>query len=238
LTNRLFLIGVMVAVSCFEGAAYFPDSTFPGFADSLFETNSDSQLTAIRIKKEKRTYFLKKEKRTYFMVTSCKTVSHPFEEVVDVVRRTGEYPSCFTFISKADVVENSKSRDSVTMFVGVYGLYRVYFFGKVSDQYSEDSAWYRVRCGESNQRPYRKAWKRRVRGLIKIGSHDVDIYWTVRKLDDSSCRVSLTASQSFRAKIPNWMVSIGTNKIFRGMIKDLDTYLDKGKAEAVAAQAE
>jgi hypothetical protein len=210
---------LIVIILSIEAFGYFPDSSFLPYADSLFRLDTDTQLTARRIKKEKH---------TYFMVTTCKTIAAPMASVANTVRHIGSYPDYFTFITKADRIANKTTpTDSVTMFVGGYGLYRVYFFGKIRDEYTADSSRYRIFCGDVEQKQYRKAWKKKVRGLIKIGSHDVDIFWTAEKRSDSTTRVSLTASQAFTTPIANWMISIGTNRIFRGMLKDLEKYLLK-----------
>jgi hypothetical protein len=213
---------LFLAVLCsFDSFGYFPDSSFLPYADSLFSLDTDEQLTARR---------RKKDVHTYFMVTTCKTINQPFSLVVSKLREFKSYPEYFTFIMKTTEVE-AKRADPATMFVGRYGIYRVYFFGKIREEYTPDSSRYRIFCGGVEQKKYRKAWRKKVRGLIKIGSHDVDIFWTVEKRDDSSCRVSLTASQAFTTKIPNWMVSIGTNRVFKGMLKDLEKYLAKTSPE-------
>ena len=240
LKKTVFYFPLIIIAVCFESFGYFPDSSFLPFADSLFDLQTDTQVTALRKKRviQPKTLQIRKKKRTYFMVTTCKTIQQPFSTIVNTVRNTTSYPTFFNFISKAVDIEEGKSDDPVTMFTGVYGLYRIYFFGKIREEYSADSTRYRVFCGNVEQKDYRKAWRRRVKGLIKIGSHDVDIFWTVEKRSESSCRVSLTASQSFTTKIPNWMVSIGTNKIFRGMVKDLEKYLAKTNSPAPSAAPE
>jgi hypothetical protein len=215
--SRLLPVLIVAAIH-FPSYGYFPDSTFLPYADSLFALDSDTQITARRIKKDAH---------TYFMVTTCKTIQHPYPVVVSKLQQFKSYPDYFTFIMKVAEIDDNTTTNPVTMFVGHYGLYRVYFFGKIREEYSPDSGRYRVFCGGVEQKKYRKAWRRRVRGLIKIGSWDVDIFWTVEKRGTAACRVSLTASQAFTTRIPNWMISIGTNRIFRGMLNDLEKYIAK-----------
>jgi ribosome-associated toxin RatA of RatAB toxin-antitoxin module len=221
-TQRLsaLLLRSVVGTVLFASAvvAYFPDSTFLTHADSIFTLNADTQMTALRIRKDVH---------TYFMVTSCKTVNHPFSKVVATVSNTASYPDFFSFIIRTTSIEDVKNDDTVTMFIGAYGIYRIYFFGKIKEEYSADSTRYRISFGDVEQKRFRKAWRRRVRGLVKIGSHDVDIFWTVEKRGEDSCRISLTASQAFTTRTPNWMISTGTNRIFRGMVRDLDGYLKR-----------
>ncbi|MBN1579026.1 MAG: hypothetical protein JW913_20860 [Chitinispirillaceae bacterium] len=229
LKKALLRLSLFIFFIGFKTFGYFPDSLFLPYADSLFALKSDTQVTALRVKKviKPKAFRVRKKTYTYFMVTTCKTIDQPFSTIVDKVRNTGSYPKYFSFTTKAVVVNDGEEEEPVTMFVGAYGLYRVYFFGKIREEYSSDSSRYRVFCGDVEQKKFRKAWRRRVRGMIRIGSHDVDIFWTVEKRGESSSRVSLTASQSFTTRTPNWMVSIGTNKIFRGMLKDLEKYLTK-----------
>ncbi|MBN1308928.1 MAG: hypothetical protein JXA18_13480 [Chitinispirillaceae bacterium] len=236
LKRMILHLSLFIVTIVFKSFGYFPDASFLPFADSLFALESDTQVTSLRVKKVVKPKALRVRKKTYtyFMVTTCKTIHQPFSAVIDKVRSTDLYPEYFSFITKAVLINEGKDEGPVTMFIGAYGLYRVYFFGKIREEYSADSSHYKVFCGDVEQKKYRKSWRKRVRGMIKIGSHDVDIFWTVEKRGESSCRVSLTASQSFATRIPNWMVSIGTNKIFRGMLKDLEKYLAKAAPKPVA----
>ncbi len=214
LTSKIIQVSLFAAVFCPEAFGHFPDSSFPAYADSVFAHGPDTQITVRRIREDVH---------TYFMVTTCKTVGEPFSSVVGKLRNYRAYPEYFSFIMKTVEVENKDG--DVTMFVGRYGLYRVYFFGKIREEWSGDSGRFRIHCGDVDQKRFRKTWRKRIKGLIKIGSHDVDIYWTAEKRDENSTRLSLTASQAFTTRIPNWMVSIGTNRIFRGMLKDIELYL-------------
>ena len=227
---RTVFLTLAAAAAASNVFGYFPDSTFLSYADSIFALQTDTQVTVRRIKKDQN-------RHTYFMVTTCKTIRQPFSLVVDKLKQFKSYPDYFTFIMRVAEVEENNATDPATMFLGHYGLYRVYFFGKIREEYAPDSGRYRVFCGDVEQKKYRREWRRRVRGLIKIGSRDVDIFWTVEKRGDTASRVSLTASQSFTTRIPNWMVSIGTNKIFRGMLKDLEKYLAKATGTTAPAAA-
>jgi hypothetical protein len=221
----MFRFMLVIMLLSLESAAYFPDSTFMPHADSLFAQTSDTQLTSLRVKKEQH---------TYFMVTTCKTIPQPFSTITGRLEKVDAYPDYFSFITR--VVDVNEGDGPVKMLVGGYGLYRIYFFGKIRSEVSADSSRYRVFCSNVDQKKYRKAWRKRVRGMIKIGSYSTDIFWTVEKRGDSTCRVSLTASQAFTTRTPNWMVSIGTNKIFKGMLKDLEKYLLNNATPAPAIQ--
>ncbi len=229
LRQNFICCAVITAVLFCESFGYFPDSSFLPLADSLFAEKTDTQLTVLRVKKviKPKALRVKKETHTYFMVTTCKTIEQPISTIVSKLRNTKSYPDYFSFITKANEIDNEKSDNPVSMFVGGYGIYRIYFFGKIREEMSGDSTRYRVFCGDVEQKLYKKAWRKKVKGMVKIGSYDTDIFWTVEKRGESSSRVSLTASQSFTTRTPNWMVSIGTNKIFRGMLKDLEKYLTK-----------
>jgi hypothetical protein len=229
LRQNVIRCAVITAALFCESFGYFPDSSFLPLADSLFAEKTDTQLTVLRVKKviKPKALRVKKETHTYFMVTTCKTIEQPISTIVNKLRNTKSYPDYFSFITRANEIDNEGGNDPVSMFVGGYGIYRIYFFGKIREEMAGDSTRYRVFCGNVEQKKYRKAWKKKVRGMVKIGSYDTDIFWTVEKRGASSSRVSLTASQSFTTRTPNWMVSIGTNKIFRGMLKDLETYLVK-----------
>jgi len=204
---------------------YFPDSSFIPYADSIFAIQSDTQITERRIKKDEH---------TYFMVTTCKTIAQPFDAVRKNLQTIDAYPTIFTFLYKADKIANKATpEDTVRMFVGGYGLYRVYYFGTIREESIGEK--YRIHCGDVDQKLYRKAWRKKVRGLIKIGSYDVDIFWTIEKRTDQTTRIGLTASQAFTTHIPNWMVSIGTNRIFKGMVKDFEAYMIKNATEPAAS---
>lgn len=212
---------IIVIFTSVKSSGYFPDSSFIPFADSIFAIQSDTQITARRIKKEEH---------TYFMVTTCKTVQQPYDAVRNNLQNIDLYPNFFTFLLKADKIANKATpEDTVRMFVGGYGLYRVYYFGTIREQQLGNA--YRIHCGDVDQKWYRKAWRKKVRGLIKIGSWDVDIFWTIEKRTDSTTRIGLTASQAFTTHIPNWMVSIGTNRIFKGMVKDFEAYMIRMEKE-------
>lgn len=197
--------------------AYFPDSRFLGIADSLFELNSDSQQTAISVKKDDH---------KYYMVTTCKTVNCSASNLIKKLQDINSYGKYFGFMKEAEFVSEE---DSLALFEAGVLWYRAYYFGKISEEYSEDSTICILRCGNANQKDCKKAWKKEIGGLIKIGFHEMEIFWKIEDRGEGKSRISLTTSQAPAVWIPQRLMEIGAKQIFPGMLRDIEEYvLNKG----------
>lgn len=212
------LICACIIMMLFSGASfsYFPDSSFLVLADSLFSLDSDSQQTRLAVKKDNH---------KYYMVTTCKTIQCPKDSIVRALQDIRSYHNYFSFMKESDFVSGENSQDSIALFEAGVLWYRAYYFGRISAEFPEDSTWCFLRCGNANQKECKDAWRKDIGGLIKIGFHDMEIFWKIEDRGNGISRISLTTSQSPAVWIPQWLMEIGAKNIFPGMLRDIEKHL-------------
>jgi hypothetical protein len=156
------------------------------------------------------------------MVTTCKTVQCSARTLINRLQDIDSYGKYFKFMKEAGFVSK---QDSIALFEAGVLWYRAYYFGKISDEYSEDSTICILRCGNANQKECKKAWTKEIGGLIKIGFHKMDISWKIEDKGEGKSRISLTTSQAPAVWIPQWLMKIAVKKIFPGMLRDIEDYI-------------
>ena len=158
----------MYILNChFPGFGYFPDTAFLHYSDSLFALHSDSQLTRLVVAKENH---------KYYMLTTCKTIQCPGESILKALQGIDSYHNYFGFIRESGFVSR---KDSIALFEAGILWYRAYYFGRISEEFSVDSSTCILRCGNANQKDCKEAWRKEIGGLIKIGFHDMEIFWKI-----------------------------------------------------------
>jgi len=200
-----------------SGFSEFHDSTFLKYADSLFQCPDTSQQTFLKIFKNGH---------TFYQLTTCKTINQPFGKIVRALQDVSSYKKYFKFMKNSHLLYDSLINDSIALFEPGVLYYRAYYFGRISEEFNYDSTLCKLFCGNADQKYYKKEWSKQIGGLIKIGFNEMDIYWTLQKLGDSTTRISLTTSQSPKIWIPQWLMEIASKGIFPGMLRDLVAYLE------------
>jgi hypothetical protein len=117
-------------------------------------------------------------------------------------------------------------KDSIALFEAGVLWYRAYYFGKISEEYSADSTLCILHCGNANQKKCKKTWRKEIGGLIRIGFHYMEIFWKIENRGEGKSRISLTTSQAPAVWIPQWLMEIGAKKIFPGMLRDIEAFIE------------
>jgi len=214
--NVLKVVIISVLFSIRAGFSEFRDSSFLRYADSLFQCTDTSQQTFLKIFKEGQ---------TFYQLTTCKTLSQPYEKVVTALQDIPSYKKYFKFMKNSRFLYDSNPMDTVALFEPGVLYYRAYYFGKISEEFNNDSTRCTLYCGNADQKRYKKEWSKQIGGLIKIGFNEMDIYWRLQRLANNKTRISLTTSQSPKIWIPQWLMEIASKNIFPGMLRELVTYL-------------
>ena len=209
-----FLFGLVACAVITGSQPEFPDTTFPFCVDSLFNLSSDEQQTEVRIYRDRYTWFL---------VTTCKTMTVTYREVVDALEDITSYKEYFRFMKRSEFVDYKEVADSVALFEAGVAFYVAWYAGQISHVERTDRKECRLICGGMDQRLFRKEWKGNIGGIIRIGSHGVYLEWRIRDLGDGKTRVALTVSQAPAVYIPRWLLKIASRSIFPGMLRELET---------------
>jgi ribosome-associated toxin RatA of RatAB toxin-antitoxin module len=212
----IHLVGTIALVLIRLSFSAFHDNSFTRLADSLFQLSDTTQKTLLKVHKD---YY------KFYQVTTCKTINQPFMKLIKVLQDVESYHTYFGFMKRSRFLYDSITRDSVALFEPGVLYYRAYYFGKISDTFNSDSTKCILYCGNADQKKYKHLWSKQIGGLIKIGFHEMDIYWTIQKLSNDCTRISLTTSQAPAIWIPQWLMEIAVKGIFPGMLQDLEEYM-------------
>ena len=199
-----------------------PDRLFISYADSLFNLDGSGQKMYVKIVRGKHKYFL---------VTTCKTLPVHYGQVIKYLKEINSYKDYFKFMKRSEFVNAESLGDSVALFEAGIAFYVSWYVGKISHLFSKDSTECRLICGNVDQRTFKDEWEGKIRGFIKIRSHDVYMEWRVRDEGDSTTRVSLTVAQAPVVYIPKWLLRIAAKNIFPEMLRELEKVLVERKIQ-------
>jgi hypothetical protein len=167
----------------------------------------------------------------YFLVTTCKTLPVHFNQVIKSLEEIKSYKDYFKFMKRSEFVNTESLGDSVALFEAGIAFYVSWYVGKISQLFSKDSTECRLICGNVDQRVFKDEWEGKIRGFIKIRSHDVYMEWRIRDEGDSTTRVSLTVAQAPVVYIPKWLLRIAAKNIFPEMLRELEKVLVERKIQ-------
>lgn len=195
--------------------AIVPDSTFLLYADSIFTSAVDSS-THVRIVHKRHTYFL---------VTTCKTIPVPYNQVLYALEKIDDYRHYFAFMKRSEFVTSESIGDSVALFEVGVAFYVAWYAGRIIKVCNEFNNDCRLICGNIDQKLFKDVWDGKIGGLIRIRSHDVYLEWRLRDEGMGRTRVSLTVYQAPVVYIPGWLLKVAARKIFPGMLTELNNAL-------------
>lgn len=217
-------ISVLLLVFSSMCVARVVDSAFIPFVDSLFELYDSEQITCIRNVKDEHTFYL-----SY----TCKTIEFSIDEIKHIIDFIGDYNGDFKHILQAELYYDTLNGriDTSAFFVMGVPFAVSWFKGKRHARFSKDSTDYIVSLINNKADTVSNIWKKNVKGFIKVGFHEVDMFFKIRQLDERRCRVALYASVAPTIWVPKWLFKVASKKVFPGMLTDMENVLNKSRIE-------